>query len=110
MKTMPSGSVGIAVQNDGLHVVEQHFARHTAEVGAGSDQAVAHRVKILTDAKTDKTHPAVAERGNKRREWMLAPEGNEIDLHLLTGCRLEPDNGATVVPHRLHRRQKDFEL
>ena len=110
MKTVSAWAVGIPFQNDSLHVIEQHLAWHTAKIGAGANQSIAYRVEILTDAKMDETHPAIAKRCDKRRQWRLAPEGDEIDLHLLAGHGPEADNGTAVVLRRFHRRQKGFEL
>ena len=110
METVRSWTVGIPFEDNCLHVVKQDFPRNPTEIRAGRDQPVAYRLEILGDTKLDEAHPAITEGGHERRQGVLAPERDEVDLHLLARSRLEPNDRTAVVLHRFHRRQIRLEL
>ena len=52
MPAMQAGSIGVALDDDALGVVEQNLPRHAAEVVEGIDQSIATVDKLLSTCES----------------------------------------------------------
>src|SRR3990167_7548657 len=90
MPAMLARAIGIALDDDGLGIIEQQLVRHSAEVDQGLANTGEPGLAVLAIEEADVGGAAIAERGNQGLERLAASaDGGEVDLHLLAGAGLE---------------------
>ena len=107
METVPAGTIGVALQDHRLHVVEQHLARHAAKGRKCMLVAADERLDPFVGAKLHIGRPAPAQRGDEHGQPVAtAPNRCPVRLHLPAWLGLE-------AHHRIgwrHRPQATHEI
>jgi hypothetical protein len=95
-------TIGVALDDDGLGVIEEHVLGYPAEVVERLAQADAQRRRILAHGELHEAGAAVAHRRHQRDQRVAAPPHmGEVGLHLLAGRRLEAhDRACSIRPLR----------
>lgn len=91
MEAMRAPAIGVALQHDRLHAVEQHFRRHPAKRHERVLMARDQRLDPLVVAELNVSRPAPAERRDEHFQFVTA-DRRPVGLHLLTRFSLKPDN------------------
>ena len=87
---MLGGAVDVALNDDGLGVVEQQLMRRPAEEPERRLNAVTPSSGVLVAVKLNESRAAPAQRGDEGQQWVMTEsDDGEINLHLKARLGLE---------------------